>query len=255
MAKNQDDREKNTSVGDQLRCFLGFELTGDSRAYLSGLLAPLHEKLKGKLGWQVRLLPARNWHATLLFFQSLTAGERARVWRAVEADALAGTWADLRFAWSGLALWPSPRRPNLICLELEEADKPIRHPGAIGGTDKPVRHPGAIGGTDKPVRHPHGQASEYTPASQWPLTGRLGETPFSKGETDHLLRYRPHITLMRFRRGGKKPTAAQWREIQPEIPPIDAGQVRFDHVSLFLSTLSPDTPIYPREYTASLQAE
>lgn len=215
MAKNEirDGLGKKTPLGDLQRCFLGFELTGDSRAYLAGLLAPLHEKLKGKYGWPVRLLPDRNWHATLLFFQRLTAGERARVWRQVEADALAGVWADLQFAWSGLALWPSPRRPNLICLE----------------------------------------APEYAPALQWPLVDRLTDTPFSKGETDHLLRYRPHITVMRFRRGGRKPNAGQWIEIQQEIPPIDPRRVRFDHVSLFLSTLSSGNPIYPREYTAPLQ--
>ncbi len=211
----RDGRGKNTPPGDPQRCFLGFELTGDSRAYLAGLVAPLHEKLKGKYGWPVRLLPDRNWHASLLFFQRLTAGERAQVWREVEADALAGIWADLRFDWSGLALWPSPRRPNLICLE----------------------------------------SPDYTPALQWPLAGRLTETPFSKGETDHLLRYRPHITVMRFRRGGWKPNAGQWSEIQQEIPPIDPHWVRFDHVSLFLSTLSSGNPIYPREYTASLQGE
>jgi 2'-5' RNA ligase len=225
----RDGRGKNTSPGDPQRCFLGFELTGDSRAYLAGLVTPLHEKLKGKYGWPVRLLPDRNWHATLLFFQRLTAGERARVWREVEADAQAGVWADLQFAWSGLAIWPSPRRPNLICLELRDADKPVRNTS--------------------------GQAPAYTSALQWPLVDRLTETPFSKGETDHLLRYRPHITVMRFRRGGQKPNAGQWSEIQPEIPPIDPHRVRFDHVSLFLSTLSSGNPIYPREYTASLRAK
>lgn len=197
------------------RCFLGFELTDASRAYLRERLEPLQRRLAGEAYWPVRGVPADNWHATLLFFPELSAEERAEVWAAVERDAAAGSWRGLGFAWQGLALWPSPRRPGLVCLE----------------------------------------AAPYPEAARWPLAGRLDQPPFAKGDTRHLSSYVPHITVMRFRRGrgGKLPRPRDWAAVQDWLPEFDPEQVRFDRLSFFMSTVSPEQPIYPRERTLALQ--
>lgn len=198
------------------RCFLGFELSEESRAYLRERLEPLHAVLREDLGWPVRLVPPENWHATLLFFQDLEAEERAEVWAEVARAAEAGVWQELAFAWHGLALWPKPQRPNLLCLE----------------------------------------AAPYLAALQWPLTARLDEPPFSKGDGSKLRRYIPHITVMRFRqnrRGGRRlPWAEGWAHVDPALTAIEPDAIRLEAVSLFLSTANAEQPIYPREYTAPL---
>ncbi len=200
------------------RCFLGFELTEDSRADLRACMEPLHRYLSREAEWPVRLVPPDNWHATLLFFPGLDADERAVVWQAVEDCVKRGVWRDLGFAWSGLALWPSLRRPGLLCLE----------------------------------------APPCTAAEDWPLTARLADPPFSKGMVHHLQRYVPHITLLRMRqgRGARRMRPADWArgwaDAQPHLPVLDPARVRVDRVSLFLSTVTPAQPIYPRERTLSL---
>jgi 2'-5' RNA ligase len=196
------------------RCFLGFELRDDSRAYLRERLLPLHRELAETRGWPLRLVPPENWHATLLFFAALDAPERAEVWRAVEADAAAGAWGALDFAWRGLAPWPGPRRPGLLCVE----------------------------------------AGPHAAAAAWPLTARLDQPPFAKGDTQHLRSYVPHITVMRFRkgRGQRLPRPADWDAVQPLLPALDPAALRFDRISFFLSTVSPQQPIYPRERTLAL---
>ncbi len=196
------------------RCFLGFELSEASRAYLEGQLRPLHGRLAGELGWPLRLVPPPNWHVTLLFFDSLQPAEREEVWQGVERSVAAGDWAGLAFPWSALSLWPSPRRPGLLCLEA-----PL-HPAC----------------------------------GEWTLTGLLHEAPFSKGTVEHLRAYRPHITLMRFRRGrgARLPRPRDWEAVQGELPPIDPARVVVDRVSFFLSTVCPAQPIYPRERTVPL---
>ncbi|MEE8434596.1 MAG: 2'-5' RNA ligase family protein [bacterium] len=196
------------------RCFLGFELSEDSRAYLRDVLPPLQRMLSEAAGWPVRLVPPENWHATLLFFKELDEAERETVWAEVELGVASGVWRGLGFQWSGLAVWPSPRRPGLICLE----------------------------------------APDYAPATEWPLTGLLSQHPFSKGDGHHLQSYRPHITVMRFRRG-RGVRAPRPREIEArmaEFPTIDPARVRLEAVSFFLSMVSRQNPIYPRECTVPL---
>lgn len=197
------------------RCFLGFELTDDSRAYLRERLVPLHRALSGERHWPLRLVPPDNWHATLLFFNGLEAAEREQVWALVERATREGRWGALDFVWQRLALWPSPRRPSLLCLEAER----------FAGT------------------------------AEWPLTAQAAEAPVSKGDTRHLLDYVPHITVMRLRRSreGRLPRPRDWDAVQPLLPAIDPAAVRFDRVSLFLSTVSPERPIYPREHTLALR--
>ena len=215
-----------------LRCFLGFELTEGCRNALRQWLEPLHRKLAGEYDWPVRLIHPDNWHATLLFFGGLTGKERETIWSKVEEQAREGQWGEeqglegqeyegqeyeglgqgLSFDWQRVSLWPSSRRPNLVCLE----------------------------------------ARRYDAAADWPLTHLLDTEPFSKGETGHLMRYRPHITVMRFRKGKKRSFAREWRAIEEELPKLDARSVRFDRLSFFLSTLSQEQPVYPREHTIGL---
>ena len=198
------------------RCFLGFELTDEGRAHLEERVPPFHARLAKAEGWDVRLVLPENWHATLLFFQDLSGGERELVWAAVEEAVGGGAWIAMGFPWQGLALWPNPRRPNLICLE----------------------------------------APAHPPARDWPIQKLLGNAPFDKGEVHHLQSYRPHITLMRFRRGreGRSPRAIarEWAALGAEIPSIDPECIRFDRISFFLSTLSRQQPVYPRERTLAL---
>lgn len=199
------------------RCFLGFELSEDSRAYLRESLPPLQRELSEASGWPVRLVPPENWHATLLFFKDLERAERGAVWAEVERSVASGVWRGLAFQWSGLAVWPSPRRPGLICLE----------------------------------------APEYPPAAEWPISGMLGQAPFSRGDGRHLLSYRPHITVMRFRRaagsqGAKPPKPREIAARMADFPTIDPARVRLEAVSFFLSAVSRQSPIYPRERTLPL---
>lgn len=205
------------------RCFLGFELTESSRRYLEELLTPWQGMLEAEAGWPVRLVPPENWHTTLLFFKGLEPDQRDAVWAEVARSVASGVWRGLRFDWSGLAVWPSHRRPGLICLE----------------------------------------APLHASAADWPLTGRLAQHPFSQGDGHHLLAYRPHITVMRFRRGGAAGSTPPGRSLRlpspPEIaermaalPVIDPARVTLAAVSFFLSTVSPERPIYPREHTLSL---
>lgn len=227
------------------RCFVAFELSEDSRDYLEERLTPVFGLLNEKSGWaqrhdrRVRKVPALNWHVTLLFFSDLDEAQRRQVWDEVARNAQAGVWAGLRFSWQGLALWPSPKRPNLICLE----------------------------------------ALQYEAAFAWPFTACLSHPPFSLGMTEHLRRYRPHLTLMRLKRGvkgrvdkqggvkGGDPAqeslnsqsnasrishAWEWAALVARMPPVDAHKVRVDRVALFLSTLNRETPIYPREFSTNL---
>jgi 2'-5' RNA ligase len=175
-------------------------------------VAPFCTLLNKELGWQVRLVNPKNWHLTALFFDDLDEVERAEVWAEVLRNVGAGAWSGLLFPWTGLALWPTPRRPNLICLE----------------------------------------APVYPEAAQWPLAERIAAPPFSKADTAHFAEYRPHITLMRFRGPTTRPYAKEWQAIQREIPLIPPTAIRFDSVSMILSDVKPDRPVYTREYTATL---
>jgi len=196
------------------RCFLGFELTEESRAYLRERLLPLHRALAEGQGWPLRLVPPDNWHATLLFFADLEPAQREEVWSLIEDSVAAGTWRGLAFAWQGVNVWPGPRRPGLLCVE----------------------------------------AAPYGDAAQWPLVARLEAEPFRRGDTEHLRGYVPHITVMRFRkgRGARLPRPRDWDAAQSLLPHIDADAVRFDRISFFLSTVSPARPVYPRERTLPL---
>lgn len=187
------------------RCFLAFEFDDASRAYLAERIVPFHERLAGREGWPVRLVRPENWHVTLLFFNGLEAAERETVWAEVERAAAAGTWRELAFAWLGLAVWPTTRRPNLICLEAE------LYPGV----------------------------------EEWPLP--VAEEPFSKGELRQYRAYRPHATVMRFKRGGRRPVTREWAALNREAPAFDPARIRFDRVAFLLSTLTAEQPIYPRE--------
>ncbi|HEX7927504.1 MAG TPA: hypothetical protein VF678_07935 [bacterium] len=197
-----------------MRCFIGLELDEDCRERLRIHIEPFANKLQKELGWPIRMVPPPNWHQTVLFFQDLADAERAAVWQETLRNVEAGAWSDLFFPWQGLTLWPSPRKPSLICLAAE------------------------------PVQD----------QERWPLFSRLGEEPFSKGDVEHLKAYRPHITLMRFRGGASRPYWREWQAQGNRIPQIPPTAIRYSRVSLILSDVSPTKPIYPREYTAKLKS-
>ena len=195
-----------------MRCFIGFELVDTCVERLRMRVEPFAKLLNDEVGWQVRMVNPKNWHMTALFFQDLEAGERKEVWDEVVRNVGVGVWSDLVFPWNGLALWPTPRRPNLICLE----------------------------------------APVYPEAANWPLASRIGAPPFSKADTTYFGEYRPHITLIRFRGPGSRPYAKEWMGLSKHIPLVPPTAIRFDRVSLFLSDVSPDKPVYTREFTAGL---
>lgn len=196
-----------------MRCFIGFELDENCRELLRVHIEPFATRLQKVLGWPIRIVPPGNWHQTCLFFKDLGEQERATVWQEVERNVEAGVWDDLFFRWDGLVLWPAPRKPSLICL-----------------------------------------AGPPSPAVEaWPLTRRLSEEPFSKGDTEHLRTYRPHITLMRFRGGAGRPYWREWEALGDRVPQIPPTTIRFNRVSLLLSDVSPNKPIYTREFTAKLK--
>jgi 2'-5' RNA ligase len=197
---------------DAVRCFVGFELTDASRAYLRERVEALHAELGRRLEHPPRVVPPDNWHATLLFFPRLGRAERDVVWEAVTRGVSEGAWRDLRFAWQRLAVWPNPRRPGLICAEAEP----------------------------------------YLAAAQWPLLDSLHQAPFNQADTRHAGRYVPHITVMRFRRGRHARLAPDWEALPEALRALDATRIRFDRVAFFLSTVSAQAPIYPRERTLPL---
>lgn len=193
------------------RCFLAFEFDAETLAYLKKQVEPAHRMLAEEHGWPVRLIRPENWHVTLLFFDGLEEDERARVWREAARAVADGAWREPAFAWQGLSLWPTPRRPSLVCLEAGQTDA----------------------------------------GAGWPLT--VACEPFSKGDVAHYLAYRPHATVMRLRRGGKaRSLGRDWQGLRDKLPSFDAARIRCDRVSLFLSTLSREQPVYPREFTARL---
>jgi 2'-5' RNA ligase len=198
-----------------MRCFIGFELDEDCRERLRIHIEPFANKLQKELGWPIRMVPPQNWHQTCLFFPDLSDGERATVWQEVLRNVEAGVWSDLLFPWEGLTLWPSPRKPSLVCLAAA------------------------------PVQDQEG----------WPLFQRLSEEPFSKGDVEHLKVYRPHITLIRFRGGASRPYWREWQAQGSRIPQIPPTAIRYNRISMILSDVSPQKPIYPREYTAKLKSK
>ncbi len=203
---------------DALRCFVGFELAAESRAYLRERVTALHGELGRRLAGPqataqpLRMVPPDNWHGTLLFFPTLGRAARDVVWQAVARGVSAGAWRDLRFAWQGLAVWPNPRRPGLICAE----------------------------------------AKPYAPAAHWPVLDALDQAPFNLADTHHAGRYVPHITMLRFRRGRHVGLATAWAALPAALLTLDAARIRYDRISFFLSTVSAQAPIYPRERTLPL---
>ncbi len=197
-----------------MRCFIGFELDENCRERLRVYVEPFCNRLQKVLGWPIRLVPPPNWHQTTLFFKDLSEPERATVWQEVLRNVEAGVWDDLFFTWEGLVLWPAPRKPSLVCVA----------------------------------------APVYPAAEAWPLTQKLGEEPFSKGDGEHLRTYRPHITLMRFRGGASRPYWREWEALGPHIPQVPPTTIRYDRVSLLLSDVGPDKLIYTREFTVKLKS-
>lgn len=195
-----------------MRCFIGFELVDTCLERLRQRVEPFSRLLEKDLGWQVRMVPPQNWHMTGLFFQDLTEPERLQVWEEVRRNVGSGAWSALEFPWRGMALWPTPRKPNLVALEAPATDA----------------------------------------AQRWPLATRLAEPPFNKGDTAHLTEFRPHITLIRFRGATVRPYGKEWARLSDQIPQVPPSAIRFDRVSLFLSDVSPQKPVYTREYTARL---
>lgn len=151
--------QNSVALDAPVRCFLGFELTGESRNILQQAVDSVAALLRDALPRPPRLVPARNWHATLLFFPSLEAEERKQVWAEVQRGVEGGAWQDVNFDWTRFAVWPSPRRPGLVCLE----------------------------------------GNPYSAARHWPLLNRIGDAPFNKADLRHVGSFVPHITLMRFR--------------------------------------------------------
>ncbi len=128
-----------------------------------------------------------------------------------ETAAQSGVWGELAFGWEGLSVWPSPRRPSLICLEA----------GLFPGT------------------------------SAWPLP--LDREPFSLAKIENYLTFRPHATVMRFHRRWRKSVGQDWGALRERLPTFEPERIRFDRVSFLLSTLTPEQPVYPREFTAHLR--
>ncbi len=196
----------------ETRCFIGFELAEESRVYLRDLLEPVQGLLAAEFPLRMRLVLPENWHATLLFFPGLSAGERGDVWAEIERGVVAGTWRGVQFDWRGLALWPSAKRPNLLCLV----------------------------------------ASVYPGAGRWPLFQKLDVPPFERADLRHVARFQPHITMMRAASKRRVDARAAWHAIESDIPLVDPRRVRFDRVAFFLSTLSREQPVYVRERSLSL---
>ena len=193
------------------RCFLAFEFAPESLAYLRERIEPLHRLLSEDQGWPLRLVIAENWHVTLLYFDGLDQPERRQVWKQVARGVAGGQWRAPEFCWQCLSLWPTPRRPSLVCLEAEPAPA----------------------------------------ASAWPLP--VDTAPCANGNVAHYLAYRPHATVMRFKgRGGRKPRGREWKALRDELPSFDSAPIRCDRISMLLSTLSRDQPVYPREFTLAL---
>ncbi|MCH8841986.1 MAG: hypothetical protein IID61_03315 [SAR324 cluster bacterium] len=194
------------------RCFVAFELAAASRQYLQERVVPVHDALRVKRRWPIRLVRPENWHATLLFFNDLSTQERDTVWQTVAMGARDGAWRGLAFDWRGLEPWPNRRRPSMISLVGED--------------------------------HPQ--------ARSWPVAGLLQREPFSKADVRHYEPFRPHVTVMRFDVRWRKTLAADWAEVSETLAPIDKSRIVLDRAAFFLSTLSRDQPIYPRERTISL---
>ena len=193
-----------------IRCFLGFEFSPDTLAYLRKKIEPVERLLAEEQGWDIRLVRPENWHVTLLFFPGLKEAERGSVWAEVEMAARDGVWRDLEFQWQGLAVWPSPRRPGLICLE----------------------------------------AGLYPGSVSWPLP--IDREPFSKGKRGNYLKFRPHSTVMRFPRRWRGSVGREWKGLQERLPSFASEKIKLERVSLFLSTLTSEEPVYPRERTIKL---
>ena len=196
----------------QQRCFVGFELAPRSLEWLREATGQIHQQVAATTGWKLNPVLPENWHMTLIFFPGITKEERRQVWQAVSAWTSAGAWEKLDIQWEGWSLWPSPRRANLLCLE-----------GAV-----------------------------YAPAARWPLQDCLEIPPFNSARTEHLARFRPHITLARFRRGGRPSSQEAWGRLQPQLPVLPASPLEFDRISLFISQLSAARPVYPREESMAL---
>jgi 2'-5' RNA ligase len=199
-----------------MRCFIAFELDEDCRERLRVHVEPFANRLVREMGWPVRMVPPANWHQPCLVFKDLADTERATVWEEVQRNVEAGVWSDLMFAWDEpLRLWPTPRKPSLICLAAQPTPEP----------------------------------------AGWPLIQRLEQAPFNKGELDALRVYRPQITLIHFRGGAVRPYWREWQAMGDRVPRVPASSIRFNRVSLILSDVSPTKPIYTREYTARLKSK
>jgi 2'-5' RNA ligase len=199
-----------------MRCFLGFELAEDSRAYLRPLLSATHRALVAK-GWPVRLVQPDKWHATLLFFNDLGADERAAIWPEVQIAAVRGAWKDPGFHWRGLALWPRPERPSLVALESESYPALTRW-----GLESWLTHPVCLKGE---LRYLKSYRPHFT-------VMRLQENPTNK----------PAL--------GER--AEEWEQVQKQLEPIDLQRVRIDRISFFLSDFSQPYHRYIREGTVEI---
>jgi 2'-5' RNA ligase len=189
------------------RCFVALELDESSRAYLHDYARPVHAALQPRHRWPMRLVKPENWHLTVLFFPDLSESERIQVWSALAPTVPAGAWNDPRFAWQGLSLWPTARRPSLVALEAET----------------------------------------YLPAQTWPIAALLDQEPFSRGDSRHFSPFRPHITVMRFDPRWRRVIAEDWAEVTRDLEPFNPARIRFVALSLVLSTLTPEQPVYERE--------
>ncbi|MDH4247709.1 MAG: hypothetical protein OEW39_07825 [Deltaproteobacteria bacterium] len=194
------------------RCFLAFELTERSRQALQGWFEPFLQGLKAENSRVLHPVPAANWHTTLLFFSDLSEESMGRAWEQMRTWSGEKAWGALEFNWKGLALWPSERRPGLICLE----------------------------------------AQVYSAHPPWPILNHLKQPPFNAGQGDHLRTYRPHITLARIRGRGSRSLVQDLKKALAHHAATPLPAIQLDRLSFFLSAKAPGNPIYPRAYTLEL---
>ena len=183
-------------------------------------LTPLvteNHQLLTEAGWPLRLVPPDKWHVTILWFKLLFRSERATLWSHAQSVLRRGAWSDPDFKWRGLSVWHNWKEPELVALA----------------------------------------ARKFPAVEVWGLEPWLTDPICKQGRIERLESYKPHITMMRFRkeqmgRPGVRNWKDEWRKLQPQLKPIDPERIRFDRLHLYLSDFSQRPHRYVHEHTANL---